>query len=76
VPRAALVTICFMKLSKTATVLLILLAAALACVPVYLFLRGKLSGKSGKKDGDHPSEHDEALVRRVQSMLNNDLYDI
>lgn len=75
-PRAALVTICFMKLSKTATVLLIILSAALACVPVYLFLRGKLSGKSGKKDGDHPSKHDEDLVKRVQSMLSNDLYDI
>lgn len=75
-PRAALVTICFMKLSKTTTVLLMLLAAALACVPVYLFLRGKLSGKSGKEDGDHPSEHDEAMVKKVQSMLSNDLYDI
>lgn len=75
-PRAALVTICCMKLSKTTTVLLMLLSAALVCVPVYLFLRGKLSGKPGKEAGDHLSEHDEAMVKKVGRMLNNDLYDI
>jgi len=53
-----------------------LLSAALVCVPVYLFLRGKLSGKPGKEAGDHLSEHDEAMAKKVGRMLNNDLYDI